>query len=354
MNAQHIGLFCWMMFRSILGVTAISLILSMGCVQRSEDAVVIYCATDREAASPILDAYERAHAGTEIVRQYDVEASKTLGLVTRIEQESKRPRCDVLWNNEILHTLRLQQLGLLAKRRWKIPDNWPKSFRASDGSWVGFAARARVLLVNRDVLKDTKEWPSRVAELGDEKWQGKCGFAYPIYGTTATHMSVLATHPGALGAKQDWKAWLQSIKSNAITLAGNKQVALAVSSGELAWGLTDTDDAILEVEGGKNVAIVFPDQTKEGFGSVFIPNTIAMIEGAPHPVSAGELCDFLVSERIESRLAMSGSAQFPLWPDARESSRIDTKGIRWAEVDFEAAAQAWESTRETLLEVFPK
>ncbi|MCU0708924.1 MAG: iron transporter, partial [Pirellula sp.] len=80
---------------------------------RREDSVVLYCAADREYASPILDAYERDGKGTEVVRQFDVEASKTLGLVTRIEQESANPKCDVFWNNEILHTIRLQQQGLL-------------------------------------------------------------------------------------------------------------------------------------------------------------------------------------------------------------------------------------------------
>lgn len=330
------------------------LMMAFGCVARQEDSVVLYCATDREYAAPILDGFERAHASTEVARQFDVEASKTLGLVTRIEQEAQQPRCDVFWNNEILHTIRLQKKGLLAARRWSIPDDWPKRYRAADGSWVGIAARARVLIVNKELLKEPSAWPSSVMELSDPRWKDKCGMAYPIYGTTATHMSVLATNPTGLGDGLAWGDWIHAVHGNAVILAGNKQVALAVAAGELAWGLTDTDDAIIERERGEPVELVFPDQAPGEFGTVFIPNTVALIAGAAHPVSGGALCDYLVSEQVESRLTMSSSAHFPVWPGAKQSSRVDIASVRWADADFEVAAADWESTRDRLLKVFQR
>ena len=76
-------------------------------------AVVVYCALDREYAEPILKQFQ-ADTGVEVKAQFDVEMTKTVGLVKAIEEEQNRPRCDVFWNNEILHTLRLQKLGLLA------------------------------------------------------------------------------------------------------------------------------------------------------------------------------------------------------------------------------------------------
>jgi iron(III) transport system substrate-binding protein len=325
-----------------------------GCVPRREDSVVLYCAADREYAVPILDAYERGAKGTQVVRQFDVEASKTLGLVSRIEQESSAPKCDVFWNNEILHTLRLQQRGLLTTHRWPIPDDWPKNYRASDGAWVGFAARARVLLVNKERLPDPATWPQRVVELSDPRWNQKCSLAFPIYGTTATHMAVLATHPNSLGTDQAWESWMDAVSENAIVLAGNKQVALGVSAGDLDWGLTDTDDAIIEIESGKPVAMVFPDQGATQFGTLFIPNTLAIVKQSPHPIAAGSLADHLISEKVESRLTMSSSAHFPLWPTASQPSRIKTEATRWADVDFEKASRDWDRVRDQLLEKFRK
>ena len=69
-------------------------------------------------------------------------------------------------------------------------------------------------------------------------------------------------------------------------LSGNKQVASAVGSGQLAlFGLTDTDDAIGEIEAGRPVAIIYPDRGETGeLGTLFIPNVLAIPKGAPHPL----------------------------------------------------------------------
>ena len=337
-------------------------VFGVGCVPQLEKGAVLYSAADREFVTPILDAFERTNAGTEISRQFDVEASKTLGLVTRIEREKDRPRCDVFWNNELIHTIRLQKQGLLASRRWKVPDTWPKGFKAKDGTWVGFAARARVLIVNKEKLPDPASWPKSVLELADKKWHHRCGLAYPVYGTTATHMAIIASHTNkVLGDANedrvyfnkdrslDWQSWSDGWIQHSVVLAGNKQVALAVSSGELDWGLTDTDDAIIEKEAGQPVEIVFPDQEKSGYGTVFIPNTISVLQKAPNPTAAALLADYLVSEKAESRLTMGNSAQFPVWPDAKIKSRLGgTKEPRWANVDFEMAAEGWAKTMEDL------
>jgi len=345
----------WMsrLFNQRGGIALFALFLvQVGCVPQREKSVVLYSASDREFATPILDAFERAHAGIEIARQFDVEASKTLGLVTRIEREKERPRCDVFWNNELLHTIRLQKQGLLASRRWKVPDTWPKALKAKDGSWIGFAARARVLLINKDKLPDPASWPKSVLELAEEKWHQRCGLAYPVYGTTATHMAVLASHAEKIpsdATSLDWRKWTNGWIDHAIVLAGNKQVALAVASGELAWGLTDTDDAIVEKESGNPVEIVFPDQGVSSFGTVFIPNTICVLRNAPNPNAAALLADYLVSEKAEARLTMGNSAQFPVWPGAKTQSRLSgAVDAKWADVDFDKAAGSWAEVIEDL------
>lgn len=324
-------------------------LLLSGCISRPEKEVVVYCALDREYSQPILASFERTPDGVPVAPVFDVEASKTVGLVKRLEAEGKRPRCDVFWNNEILHTIRLAKAGLLEKRTWDIPKNWPAQFRAEDGSWVAVAARARVLLINTAKLADQSQWPSTVQELADPKWKGKAGVALPLYGTTATHFTILHLQLGKEKAKQ----WFENVASSAVVLSGNKQVALAVSSGQLEWGLTDTDDAIIEVERGAPVAIVFPDQQEDQLGSLLLPTTVAVIRNAPHPRAAGQLADRLVSEDIESRLAIADSAQIPLRPGSKINSRLPIpQSIRWAQVDYPAAADAWETLQKELQAIF--
>jgi iron(III) transport system substrate-binding protein len=321
-----------------------------GCVRRSENNVVVYSALDQEFAVPILDGFERSADGeTEVVAKYDVESTKTIGLVNRVIAEADQPVCDLFWNNEIMHTVRLQKLGLLEPRSWKVERGYPPDMMASDGSWCGFAARARVLIINTDLLPDPSEYPRSVAELADPKWAGQCSMARPLFGTTATHFAVLREADGREATLQQ----LRKIRDNAVILAGNKQVAMAVSSGQLKWGLTDTDDAIIELDHKLPVAIVYPDQAPDQPGTLRIPNTIAVLKNAPHPVAAGRLADYLVSPETEDRLAMGDSSQLPISRDSKFPPRVlPEEPIRWMRVDFEAAADQWEEWAAELQQIF--
>ena len=283
-----------------------------------------------------------------MIAKFDVESTKTVGLVNTIIAEGDQPSCDLFWNNEIMHTVRLQKLGLLQKRNWNVT-GWPKDMIASDGTWCGFAARARVLIVNTRLIADPADYPSSVSELADPKWKGKCAMARPLFGTTATHFAVLREKNGRDAAI----GFLKSIKENAVILSGNKQVALAVSAGNVAWGLTDTDDAIIEKDLGRDVSIVFPDQASDQPGTLRIPNTIAVLKNAPHSVAANKLADFLVTPMVEDRLAMGNSSQMPISVESKFPPRVLPEDpIRWMRVDFERAADDWEPWAKELNELF--
>ncbi|MCA9129728.1 MAG: extracellular solute-binding protein [Planctomycetales bacterium] len=284
-----------------------------------------------------MAAFERRQPGLSVLSQFDVESTKTTGLVSRLESEAGRPRCDVFWNNEIMHTLRLEEAGLLQSVRWQVPADWPTNMRSAQGCWVGIAARARVLIINGDLLADPSERPESVLDLADPKWKGRAAIASPLYGTTATHFAILDGHLGRAKALE----FYNQVKNNVQVLAGNKQVAQMVSSGQLAFGLTDTDDALIEIASGLPVEIVFPDQMADEFGTLRIPNTVAVMKGAPHPVAATALANYLVSEDTEGRLALGPSAQIPIRPGHPQSSRAVKTAVRWMDGDFSQAAKRW-------------
>ena len=250
--------------------------ISAGCWAPSPREVVVYSALDREFSEPVLNDFQQ-QTGLVVRAQYDVESTKTVGLVRRIIQEQNRPVCDVFWNNEILHTLRLKKLGLLSEYRAANADDFPASYRSPTGHWYGLAARARVLLVNRQLVPQAEQ-PDSIEDLADPKWRDRVGIAKPLFGTTATHAAVLFSKLGEASAQE----FFRNLKGQARILSGNKQVATAVGRGQLAFGLTDTDDAIIEVEQGQPVDIIFPDQDEAGLGALFIPNTVAIIRGGPH------------------------------------------------------------------------
>jgi iron(III) transport system substrate-binding protein len=321
---------------------AVVLLVASGCTNATRDELVVYAALDREFSEPILNDFQ-SRTGVRVLAKYDVESTKTVGLVTALVQESKRPRCDVFWNNEILHTLRLQKLGLLDV--YKLPDaaSFPANYQSPRGTWYAMAARARVLLVNTQLIAE-EDRPTSVRDLADPRWKGKCGLAKPLFGTTATHAAVLFSRWGGREAE----AFFKRVNENAQVMSGNKQVAIAVGQGQLAFGLTDTDDALVELDRGMPVAIVFPDQGDDQSGTLLIPNTLCILRGAPHAENARRLLDFLLSPEVETRLAEGSSGQFPLHRDVQVRPRVASQDVRWMDVDFQAAADAWDEASRFL------
>ena len=329
-------------------LAALMLVTAGGCWTSKEPEVIVYTALDREFSQPVFDDFT-AESNIAVRPKFDAETDKTVGLTRLILQEKNRPLCDVFWNNEILNTLRLQQEGLLEVYRPKIAQQYPAAFRSTGGTWHGFAARARVLVVNTELVPKA-EWPRSIRDLADPKWRGRGAIAKPLAGTTATHAACLFTYWGDEEAKKFFKA----LKANRVNvLSGNKQVATWVSRGELSFGLTDTDDAIIEKEKGLPVEIIYPDQEEGGLGTLFIPNTLAIIRGGPNPQRARLLVDYLLSAKVEAKLAAGSSAQIPLNPNVEAKVRVRTpKTVRAMRIDFEEAAGNWDGAMEFLLDEF--
>jgi iron(III) transport system substrate-binding protein len=197
-----------------------------------------------------------------------------------------------------------------------------------------------------------------VLDLAGPKWKGKVGIAKPQFGTTATQAACLFEVLGADAAK----TFYRGLKANEVTVVpGNKQVAEAVSAGQFAVGLTDSDDAILEVNAEKPVAIVFPDRDGHPdhprLGTLYIPNTVMVIKGAPNPDGARKLVDYLLSPEVEKRLAEAGGYQIPLNPAAPASlhpSLVRPEQVKVMRVDWERAADLWDEAQAFLRHEFAR
>ncbi|QDT01131.1 extracellular solute-binding protein [Adhaeretor mobilis] len=319
----------------------------IGCVPQEKREVVVYTALDEPFSQPVFDEFTR-QTGIAVRAKFDTESTKTVGLTQAILAERARPRCDLFWNNEVVNTLRLDQAELLQAYAAKNANAFPAQYRSPQHTWHGLAARARVLLVNTELIPK-EERPTTILALADPKWKARCGIAKPLAGTTATHAACLFAAWGEDRAKE----YLSQVAANAKILSGNKQVALAVGSGQIAFGLTDTDDALIELSAGKPVTIVYPDQGNEEVGTLFIPNTIALVKGAPHQEDAQRLVEFLLTPKVEEMLAEGASAQIPLNPAVRNSPRVESpQTVRAMEVDFQKAAQQWDAAAEFLRDEF--
>ena len=87
-------------------------LIPLGCVGGSGPEVVVYTALDEEFSRPIFVDFTQ-NTQIRVLPKFDTESTKTVGLAEAILAEGDRRRCDLFWNNEILHTLRLERAGLL-------------------------------------------------------------------------------------------------------------------------------------------------------------------------------------------------------------------------------------------------
>ncbi len=338
----------------------LALVLAAGCAE-ARSRVVLYSAQDPEFAEQVLPEFTR-RTGLEVATKFDTEASKSVSLFQELLAERNRPRCDVHWNNEILGTIRLDRQGMLERYDSPSARPYPAWTRSPRHTWQAFAARARVLLVNTRLVPDPTRRPRSIMELTDPRWKGQVGMAKPQFGTTATQAACLFEVLGREAARR----FYLGLRANGVRIvAGNKQAAEGVSEGEFAVGLTDTDDAIIEVAAGKPVAMIFPD--RDGHpeyprtGTLFLPNPVALMRCGQNPAGARQLIDYLLGADVERGLAESQSHQIPLNPEVqatlpREMDRPSDAGgsARAMRVDFEKAADLWDEVQSFLRNEFAR
>lgn len=303
--------------------------------------LVVYCAHDAQYARPIIEQFER-ETGIKVELVTDTEASKALGLTQRILAEKDNPRCDVFWNNQELGTMDLAAAGVLAPYKGEGYARIPDAYKDADGRWTGFAARLRVWIINTDKMDATREAVRAAAQAQD---LSQLAIARPLFGTTRTHYTVLWEAWGG----DTLQAWHKDYRDRGvIELTGNATVMRQVAAGNIALGLTDTDDFFVAKDDGKPVAMLpteigdleTDDQRRtpqsrdregaesnadanqdrqplpDGRGSVsevvVIPNTVAMIKGTQRSEDAKRLIEFLLSRENELTLAKSKARQIPL------------------------------------------
>ena len=310
--------------------------------------VVVYISVDQVYAEPLVKKFEQ-QTGIQVLPVYDVEATKTTGLVNRIMAEKEHPRADVYWSGEFAQTLLLKDEGLLAVYQPDQAADLPDQYRDPQGYWTAFAGRARILLVNNNLVPEDR-MPSSILDLVESTiTPDKIGMAYPLFGTTATHAAALYAYWNPITAK----AYYGQLAENGIRIVdGNSVVRDLVVNGELAFGITDTDDACRAIAEGKPVSIVFPDQAADQPGVLVIPNTVAMVAGGPNPQQAREFIDFLTSSEVEQYLVDSGWSQFPLRPVDRLPSCGGGPQIKSMNTNLEAIYQMYETSKQDLTEIF--
>ena len=290
--------------------------------------VVVYVSHDQVFSEPIVKDFER-DTGVKVRAIYDTEETKSTGAMNRLISEKNNPQADVYWANEPVRAEVLRQQGIAAPYVSPNAHGIPASFKEPNGYWTGFAARARVLIVNKNIA--TK--PDSVVAYADAWWRGKTVIANPLFGTTTTQIAALFV----LWGDERGQAFMNTLKDNGTKLSpSNGDSADLVARGEFAFSLVDSDDVVSRVRQHLPIELVYPDQ--DGLGCFLVPNAVVLIAGAPHAELAKRLIDYLLSKETEAKLARSDAAQIPLHsgvegpPELRPIDKIKTWNVNYAEL----------------------
>ena len=330
----------------LLILVAADIMLLPACQTKNRTEVVVYTSVDQIYSEPILKKFE-AESGVRVLPVFDVEATKTTGLVNRLIAERERPQADVFWNGEFAQTIMLKEKGILSAYDSPHAAGIPAQYRDPEKCWTGFAGRARVLLINTSLLA-TQNYPHSLFDLLESRYRPEqVGIAYPMFGTTATHAAALYA---ALG-DDNGRTFFDTVKQRGIRVVdGNSVVRDLVASGQLSIGLTDTDDACGALKNKAPVKVIFPDQ--DGLGTLIIPNTVALINNAPHSDNAKRLIDFLLSTEVENLLIESGWSHLALRPTRAVPQLLETANIKGMAVNLIDVYSKLETVKKDMTQIF--
>ena len=309
--------------------------------QKDSKQVVIYTSVDQIFSEPILRVFEKK-TNIKVKAIFDTEETKSTGVLNRLIAEKDNPQCDIFWSGDPIRTLVLKNKGITTNYKPNNISDINPIFIDKDDQWIGFSARARVLLYNKTLLKKA-DVPKSIFDLTKEKYRGQFAIANPLFGTTTFHIAALFSSLGDTKAKQ----FLTALKTNNVVIASsNGDVKKRVMKGEVYCGITDTDDAFEAIKESKNVGYVFLDQS--GIGSLIMPNTVNLIKNAPNQENAKKLIDYLISKETESKLAQS-CAQMPLHKNVKTPIDIPSLDqIIPMKIDYEKTAIKLEEIQQYL------
>jgi hypothetical protein len=194
-------------------------IVPVGC-HRSASVVTAYIAQDQVYAEPILAQFTK-ETGIKVRAVFDSEAVKTVAIANRLLAERGHPQCDVFWGNEELRTRQLAAEGV---------------FRETN-AWTAVGFRSRRLVINTNRMS-LAEAPKSLLELTNTAWRGQMAMAYPLFGTTATHLLALRHRWGDAA----WVAWCRALQASRPFVSTASVVVQFVARARRAHRRADSGD----------------------------------------------------------------------------------------------------------------
>jgi iron(III) transport system substrate-binding protein len=251
----------------------------------AEDHVVVYTAHEASITELFVPRFEK-ETGIKV----DLIKGGSGDLVNRVKAEAASPRADVIWsvggdllsaNPNVLQAYKPAGLDAVIDPKFAVT-----------GNWLPYTGVIMVMAVNTKKLQPAG-YPRSWGDLADPKWKGMVSSARAD--SSASAFIQYATILSAYGDKGP--DIYSKIFANFALSDSSGAVSRFVNDGEALVGLTLEDNALQYVQGGGNVAIVYPSECTS-----MTADGVALVKGAPDPDAGKKFIDWVLSQPVQKML----------------------------------------------------
>lgn len=268
---------------------------AVAAAQVDEEALVVYSGRSEDLVAPLLEQFTE-ETGIELSVRYGNTAAMTAQLL----EEGDQSPADFFLSQDAGALGALGNAGCLASLPEETLEQVAETYRAEDDNWVALTGRARVVVINPELVAETDR-PTTIDDVLDERWSGQVGIA-PTNASFQSFITAIRVLDGEDAARQ----FLDGLVANDVqTYEGNGDVLAAVDSGEISMGLINhyyLYELAAEV-GAENLVAENLFLDDGGAGSLINISGAGVVSGTDRGADAQALLDFMLSETAQSYFA---------------------------------------------------
>ena len=299
-----------MMKRSLITILTVWFCV-VGSTAAAEE-LVVYSGRSDKFVKPVIDAFTQ-ETGIKVT----IHAGSSTSLLNKLKLEGDKTSADLFISNDAGTLQQGSELQLFQALPADVAKDIPANYRASDNTWVGLSARARVLVVNKN--DKSADFVKSVFDLADPRLKGKLAI------TNSSNESYIAGVTVYLRSTDDArvKQWLQGMKENVGSSVFDKhgKIVKSVAEGKMAVGLVNHYYIYrhLEKHPDAPIKIVLPDQG--GMGVAWNVAGAAITKHAKHSAAAQKLMAFMISEAGQKQFA-EVNREYPTRPGVAAAPEV--------------------------------
>lgn len=282
----------------------------------NSDRLVVYSPNSEGLINATIPAFEEEYGVTVELIQ-----AGTGELFQRLESEANAPVADVVFGGS--YTQYEENIDLFQEYVSDYDGEVIEEYQNETGYYTPYTLDGSVIVVNPDLTEGMEI--NGYADLLNPDLAGQISTADPSNSSSA--FAQLTNMLEAMGGYEDDGAWqyveeLFTIIDGRIS-SSSSNVYRTVADGEMAVGLSYEDPTVALLNDGANVEVIYPEE-----GTVFLPASAAIIDGAENVENAQLFIDWIVSQEIQNVLATTTTNR-----PVREDVEISENMVPFSEIE---------------------